>query len=746
MVFHIIFVRQVIGAGIVCGARALVVLHARRHLCPGVQFEYLTQRERRLRNGSYGVQQRGIHLVLVPQGHRQVVVVVADLGRIDDGGLISHAVGYNRRSHQGRLDRRILLVVVIICCFVMEDGIATHSNEFLTLAIIGFIYPHRVTDDTEREVVGAASSGTGVSRLHTPALIRYIRVAYSSVALAEPTPPAEEVAVANGQLYILVGVVVEGAYVLMYLLHTVGSERISRGTRRVNQVLVVGILEQTGLGYRQTLADEAHLVFNHYDIDDVDSRLTRRTDTALGTLYRYGGGALVGYAAPCRRITEVVHQSYLGHSRVAQIHEAGFRHVFCVCIQHLYSRVRDVQHVMTGVQLRSEFEGTRYRSGDCLGEGMVVFVVTDNAHDRVISIYVVGLAYQRYLQLGIVHRPELAPIALETIRRRIALQREGHMQRIDDIDVLAAYFHIRRTGWSSRGGNGGSSRQGVLRMTDAALGLRTAVKVTRIWNKGDGLTGFPFQATARQVGHVGLLLAAAIGQLVAHQHRVFFVCLVARLDSHRHVGVIAECDRIATGVGAIVEQAVLLIQIAPREDGGICFVVHQPQLGSATACQGELQPFVGTVLQFYQFLFVGIFVGNDIHVVISQQRRFGWMNTGRLAVDFEIAVYAIFRLERQLNRVGRIIIEAPRCNIRLVAVGGIERTLDERCIGCSLFVERRVLQRILAEDQSAGTRHDIIALVAALYRPNQFVAYQRGLYQRDTYRYRIRNVIDGHGR
>ena len=146
----------------------------------------------------------------------------------------------------------------------MEDGVATHGNEFLAARSI----IHRVTDDTEREVVGAASSGTGVSRLHTPALFRYIRVAYLACALTEPAPPTEEVAVSNRQLHILLGIVVENAFVLMHLLHTVCLQRIARSTGRVNQVLVIGILEITGLGYGQLFGDDIHLTIYHNDIED----------------------------------------------------------------------------------------------------------------------------------------------------------------------------------------------------------------------------------------------------------------------------------------------------------------------------------------------------------------------------------------------------------------------------------------------------------------------------------------------
>ena len=237
-----------------------------------------------------------------------------------------------------------------------------------------------------------------------------------------------------------------------------------------------------------------------------------------------------------------------------------------------------------------------------IGEGMVVGIVGNDTYERVVVRFVVGLTYQRYLQLGIADGPEPAPVTLETISRSTGLQRESHMQRIDYINVLAAYCYIPRTGCSARGGNG------VCRTTDTARGIIAfAVKVACIGDEAEGLIGFPFQAL--QVRHVGLLFAAAINHTVTHQHRVFLIRLVGCLDSYRHVGVVTEDDGIATWVSAVVKQAILSLQITPRENGCIFFVVHQYQFGSATAGQRELQPFISAILELHQLLFVGIVVG-----------------------------------------------------------------------------------------------------------------------------------------
>ena len=73
----------------------------------------------------------------------------------------------------------------------------------------------------------------------------------------------------------------------------------------------------------------------------------------------------------------------------------------------------------------------------------------------------------------------------------------------------------------------------------------------------------------------------------------------------------------------------------------------------------------------------------------GQQRRVGCnvaLVTNCISKHLEIAVYFILRLQRQLICILRVVDEAPRGDILLVAVGWIFRTFDECRIGCSLFV------------------------------------------------------------
>ena len=154
MVLQVSLARQRISTGIVRRTRALVVIQRVRHLRPGVEFEYLAQRERRFGDGLHRIQTRGIHLVLLVRlyGHRQTVVVVTDIHRIGHNRLLrfGYAVFRNRWSNGRRLNRWISTVVNIIARLVTEDRITSHRHEFLSARPLRIIY--RVTDDTERVV------------------------------------------------------------------------------------------------------------------------------------------------------------------------------------------------------------------------------------------------------------------------------------------------------------------------------------------------------------------------------------------------------------------------------------------------------------------------------------------------------------------------------------------------------------------------------------------------------------------
>ena len=117
------------------------------------------------------------------------------------------------------------------------------------------------------------------------------------------------------------------------------------------------------------------------------------------------------------------------------------------------------------------------------------------------------------------------------------------------------------------------------------------------------------------------------------------------------------------------------------------------------------------------------------------------VGTDGIAEHLQPAVNAILRLQRQLCHVTRFIPEVPRGDIFRIAVGGICRTFYQYGGAGTFLIERRTALFILTEDESVGTRHDIIALGAAHYGPYQFVSRQRRLYQRYANRSRIINSL-----
>ena len=76
----------------------------------------------------------------------------------------------------------------------------------------------------------------------------------------------------------------------------------------------------------------------------------------------------------------------------------------------------------TGAILCTEVEGIgigfRAERIYLIGEGIVVGIVFNDTYERVEGVFMVGLAYQRYLQLRIADGPEPAPVTLEAVCRR----------------------------------------------------------------------------------------------------------------------------------------------------------------------------------------------------------------------------------------------------------------------------------------------------------------------------------------
>ena len=134
--------------------------------------------------------------------------------------------------------------------------------------------------------------------------------------------------------------------------------------------------------------------------------------------------------------------------------------------------------------------GNRVCNG--IGEGVVILISGHKTDKRVVVFHVVGLTNQWYLELRIAYRLITAPFILKPICRSARLQRKSHMQRIDYIDILTAYHHIRRTGRCTRGRNGCGECTFSGRNAQATRGIIIAIKVARIRYTSDSIVGFPF--------------------------------------------------------------------------------------------------------------------------------------------------------------------------------------------------------------------------------------------------------------
>ena len=262
MVLHIVEISSCGGDGI------FIAFQPSCHLSPWMKFKYLTERESRLIDRIHLIQFRGIYPVLLSRlsTQRQIIVVVTDIH------CVGHRIFFVRRMYLRRLGSRIPLGSVINRR-IMEHGKATHRHELLdgvSFSAIRIRNFYRVSNDTEGEII-ILTFHTYVSRRCNPYRIGDIRIAHIYAilvfTLTVPTPPAVETTLTKRKFYVLVGyvigsrvVVIEDAFILMYLLQTgYRIYRISGRTRRMEERLVIRILEITGLRHGQTVIDVTRL-------------------------------------------------------------------------------------------------------------------------------------------------------------------------------------------------------------------------------------------------------------------------------------------------------------------------------------------------------------------------------------------------------------------------------------------------------------------------------------------------------
>ena len=745
MVLHITLTCQLIFAGLVCGSRALIAIQTLCHLCPWVQLEDLAQRECRFGNSLHGIQSRAIDLVLIRNGHRQFIVVVTDIDRISDGWFFcfGNSEGCHRRRDECGLTRRIIADIRILAGTIMEDGISSHGHEFLAFGVILLIHPNGVTDNTERDI-----PRTGIHRRLMPYLLRYIGVTYLSFSLAEPSPPSEEVGIANRQLHILLRIIVEDTFVLVNLLHSIFVQRIAGGAGVMDKHLVIGVLIQTGLrnGETEVLKSRLCFPFELNEISDIDIGGTRCTDTALGTLDGNGMVTLGADTTPRRFFTRFVNESYLRFVYIIEFH--GVRYIFDIYVNDGYTRFIYIMDMVTDTSLRTENELMRNGIINRVGEDIVILIVLDETLERVEWLDMIDLTDQGYFEFGIANGFEAAPFVLEPVRRRFFIERQGHMQRIYYIDVLAAYRFTHRRGRSAGRRDDGSKGGGIEGMAQSAADGIPSIEGTCIGDIGNIIVRAPFQLIVNQVCDVVLVLAAAINDLIAHEHRVLLIGFIAGLDSDCHIGVIPEDHGVAAGVSTIIEKAILPLQIAPREDRRLFFGADQFELRSATAGDGKLQPCICTVLQFHLLLLIGVVVGKDIDVMEGEMRRVRGMHRSYGAHlvrrNLEIAFHAMFGLQRYLRkgRIRGIRAKMPRRDIFGIAIRRIERAFHQGGLTILVFIEYTIFVLELTEDESFGTCHDIIAFTAALHRPDEFISLEGHLRHGYACRDGIRDGID----
>ena len=150
----------------------------------------------------------------------------------------------------------------------------------------------------------------------------------------------------------------------------------------------------------------------------------------------------------------------------------------------------------------------------------------------------------------------------------------------------------------------------------------------------------------------------------------------------------------------------------------------------------ELQPFVIEVLQANHFFFIRIRVHMYIHITIGKETRVPIANASRVVYYIDILIDIILRLERHLRRILVVIHELPRREVFVVAVvTGIGAYYQMYILVVELV--QRLISRIIGiptEDPAGRTRHNEIALIIILYRPNHLILLQWSLNQRHTHR------------
>ena len=354
----------------------------------------------------------------------------------------------------------------------------------------------------------------------------------------------------------------------MYLLYTI-FQVIAGCAFRVHEVLVSCILESAGLHHLEAEVDIPPLGTHLHRISQIQVRRTRCTDTIAFATHGDGMFAYTANLAPVRGITILILQTNLRIRRVVEVHVGGMVITFSGIGYYLILCIQGIG-AETMVGMESEGMGIIHARRHFRWEDIVVFIALHGTYERVIWCGMEGSANQRNLQMRVVHRGEVFPCIFESIVRSTGLERDLHIEGIDDIHIFAAVRHVHRI--VSGRGDGGGERTfvGSLGQT-AESGSKAAIAYDI-----DRISRLPVIAVRDEVCDIVFILAAAIGQRIIEQHRVDAVSFIPRLNRGIGTGtVIAELQIVFIWISAVIEEVILLLQIRPGENRCFFFVSCQ---------------------------------------------------------------------------------------------------------------------------------------------------------------------------
>ena len=159
-----------------------------------------------------------------------------------------------------------------------------------------------------------------------------------------------------------------------------------------------------------------------------------------------------------------------------------------ICISGIgYHVIINIQDVRSKPVIRTKDKGMGiiHVFGNLRREDIRIFIVFYRTYQRVVWRSVIRLTDKRYLEMRILDGFETAPCVREVIFRCIALQRDLHIEGINDIDIFASVHRSERA--VARGRNGRLQCLRVRRYTQVA-GIPRKTAVT---NEGESRVCFP---------------------------------------------------------------------------------------------------------------------------------------------------------------------------------------------------------------------------------------------------------------